>query len=152
MGGALRRGFAEVFFTTAEVVRLTGVNRKTVHYWAERGFVKPSVVREYGAQSVRLWSFADLVALRVLQRFHEVGLDFHADRPVRLLVKRIQEREGLQNISPDTYLVTDGRAFLETRAGDFPALLLGLEAGICFAVGLGAVVAEVLALVRLGRE
>jgi hypothetical protein len=93
------------------VVRLTGVRRKTLNNRAERGFVTPSVVRKYGAQRVRLWSFADLVALRVLQRLHEVGLDFHADRPVRLLARSIQDRQGLQNVSLDTYLsLTAGRS------------------------------------------
>jgi hypothetical protein len=97
-------------FTAAEVVRLTGVNRKTLHYWVQEGFITPSVSGRYGTQKTRLWSFGDLVALRVMQRLREAGLDFHADRPVRLLVKRIQEREGIQNIAPDAYLVTDGRA------------------------------------------
>jgi len=139
-------------FTAAEVVRLTGVNRKTLHYWVQEGFITPSVAGRYGTRQARLWSFADLVALRVMQRLREAGLDFHADRPVRLLVKRIQERAGLQNVSPDAYLVTDGRAVFETRTDDFPALLRSLGAGFCFAVPLGAVVAEVQALVALGEE
>jgi len=139
-------------FTAAEVVRLTGVNRKTLHYWVQEGFITPSVSGRYGTRKTRLWSFADLVALRVMQRLREAGLDFHADRPVRLLVKRIQEREGLQDISPDAYLVTDGRAVFETRTDDFPALLRSLGAGFCFAVPLGAVVAEVQALVALGGD
>jgi len=141
-----------LLFTTTEVIRLTGVNRKTLHHWTEWGFVTPSVLRQYGGQRVRLWSFASLVALRVLQGLHEVGLDFHVDRPVRFLVKHIEQREGLQDISPDAYLVTDGRAFFEVRADEFPALLRSLGAGICFTVALGAVVAEMLALVARGGQ
>ena len=41
---------------------LAGVPRTTVHYWARNGILVPSV----SAERVRLWSFADLMALRMI--------------------------------------------------------------------------------------
>jgi uncharacterized protein (DUF433 family) len=41
---------------------LSGVPKSTVHYWARKGYLVPSV----SAERVKLWSFADLMALRTI--------------------------------------------------------------------------------------
>ena len=47
-------------------VRLAGITRRQLDYWAEHGIVEPSVVTKVGArQSVRLYGFTDLMALLV---------------------------------------------------------------------------------------
>jgi uncharacterized protein (DUF433 family) len=41
---------------------LSGVPKSTLHYWARKGHLVPSV----SAERVKLWSFADLLALRTI--------------------------------------------------------------------------------------
>ncbi len=54
-------------FGTVDVLRLTGINRKTLHYWVQEGVITPSILGTYGGHRHRLWSFGDLAALRVTQ-------------------------------------------------------------------------------------
>jgi uncharacterized protein (DUF433 family) len=41
---------------------LSGVPRSTIHYWAREGILPPSI----SAQKVKLWSFSDLMGLRII--------------------------------------------------------------------------------------
>jgi uncharacterized protein (DUF433 family) len=49
-------------YTADRAAALSGVPRSTVHYWAREGVVSPSVSPE----RVKLWSYADLLALRTV--------------------------------------------------------------------------------------
>lgn len=49
-------------YTADRAAALSGVPRSTVHYWARRDIVVPSVSKE----RVKLWSYADLFALRTV--------------------------------------------------------------------------------------
>jgi DNA-binding transcriptional MerR regulator len=49
-------------YTADRAAALSGVPRSTVHYWASHDILTPSV----SSQRVKLWSFADLLALRVI--------------------------------------------------------------------------------------
>jgi DNA-binding transcriptional MerR regulator len=48
-------------YTVERAAALSGVPRSTVHYWARNGHLLPSV-----SEAPRLYSFTDLLALRVL--------------------------------------------------------------------------------------
>jgi len=52
-------------FTTEQAIRLTGVSRRRLTYWLERGIVgaEADVIR--GRRHVRLWSFTNLLEIRV---------------------------------------------------------------------------------------
>jgi DNA-binding transcriptional MerR regulator len=49
-------------YTAERAAALSGVPRSTVHYWARKGYLVPSVSPE----KTRLWSFADLMGLRTI--------------------------------------------------------------------------------------
>jgi uncharacterized protein (DUF433 family) len=49
-------------YTAERASALSGVPKSTIHYWARREYLVPSV----SAEKVRLWSFADLMALRTI--------------------------------------------------------------------------------------
>lgn len=49
-------------YTADRAAALSGVPRSTIHYWANHEILVPSV----SAERVKLWSFADLLALRVI--------------------------------------------------------------------------------------
>ena len=49
-------------YTADRAAALSGVPRSTVHYWARREILVPSV----SAERVKLWSYADLLALRTI--------------------------------------------------------------------------------------
>ena len=49
-------------YTLDRTAALAGVPRSTVHYWAKKETLVPSV----SSERVRLWSYSDLIALRII--------------------------------------------------------------------------------------
>ena len=95
---------------------LTGVTPRTLVNWCARDFVKPTVSRgRTGPGGERLYSFRDLVAIRVVDVLRRQGIDV---RHLPLVVDYVRKREGLeldQPIVADTILVSDGRGFREVQ-------------------------------------
>lgn len=52
-------------FNTKEAHRLTGLTLRRLQYWDETDFIRPSVAARKGRGSPRLYSFRDIVQLRV---------------------------------------------------------------------------------------
>ncbi|WP_349368004.1 DUF433 domain-containing protein [Salinarimonas sp.] len=53
-------------FTEEQVTRLTGVSRRQMRYWAVDGFFLPSIDLSATGVGLRLYSFRDLVCLKVI--------------------------------------------------------------------------------------
>ena len=49
-------------YTADRAAALSGVPKSTVHYWARKGHLVPSI----SAERVKLWSYTDLLALRTI--------------------------------------------------------------------------------------
>ena len=61
-------------FTEEQVSRLTGVSQRQLRYWAGDDFFIPSIkVDDVGLASVRLYSFRDLVCLKVISWIRNVS-------------------------------------------------------------------------------
>lgn len=59
-------------YTAERAAALSGVPKRTVHYWASEGVVVPTVSPE----RIKVWSYSDLVALRVVHWLrHEKYVD-----------------------------------------------------------------------------
>jgi len=54
-----------VVFTSEQVMRLTGVSRRRLTYWLDHGIVSAEVDEARGRGHIRLWSFANLLEVRV---------------------------------------------------------------------------------------
>jgi DNA-binding transcriptional MerR regulator len=52
-------------FTTDQVIRITGVSRRRLAYWLDRGIVSADIDKARGRGRVRLWSFRNLLEVRV---------------------------------------------------------------------------------------
>ena len=61
-------------FLTGEASRLTGVSHRTIDFWAKSKLIVPSIADANGTGSDRLYSFDDLVLLRVARSLREVGV------------------------------------------------------------------------------
>lgn len=95
-------------FTEEQVSRLTGVSQRQLRYWAGDDFFIPSIkVDDVGPASVRLYSFRDLVCLKVIssirndsgvpmselritkKRLSHLGADMWAKTTLYILGKRV---------------------------------------------------------------
>jgi DNA-binding transcriptional MerR regulator len=92
-------------YRTSDVVRITGVNRKTLHVWDRTNFVVPSVQKARGRGSHRLYSFSDLITLRVVRQLRQAGVSVQALRKVAAYLRK----RGFEEPFAEVYLVTDGK-------------------------------------------
>src|SRR4051812_17342639 len=93
-------------FRTPQVAQLTGINPKTLHYWAVTGFLKPSVAEADGTGTRRVYSFQDLVAVRVARELRHAGVSLQA---LRLVVERLRKQKNLRHPMAEAFLAFDGR-------------------------------------------
>lgn len=97
-------------YPTPLAVRLTGVTDKSLDHWNNRGFLKPSVRarRSPGGRMPRVYSFRDLVAIRVVDELRTRGLEV---RHLRDIVAHIRSRGDVDinsDIPANRLIVTDG--------------------------------------------
>jgi DNA-binding transcriptional MerR regulator len=93
-------------FTTAQTAQLTGLNPKTLHYWATSGFLSPSVQQSRGTGTRRLYSFHNLLSLRVARELRAAGLSLQA---LRRVVKYLRKVKQIEKPMAELFLVTDGK-------------------------------------------
>src|SRR5207302_4969579 len=75
-------------FGSSVVLKLTGVTYRQLDYWARTGLVGSSIRRAAGHGSRRIYSFEDLVALRVVARLLDAGVSLQAVRRAVAYLKR----------------------------------------------------------------
>ena len=79
-------------FNTETVAKITGLSRRQVDYWDGVHFIKPSVADARGKGSVRLYSFEDLVQLKVAKSLRENGISLQRIRKaIQYLKKNMHE-------------------------------------------------------------
>ena len=61
-------------FNAKTVCNITGITQRQIDYWDRIHFIKPSVKEASGYGSVRLYSFTDLVQLKVAKNLKDKGL------------------------------------------------------------------------------
>mgnify|MGYP001181064668 CR=1 FL=1 len=122
-------------FTTGDVVKITGLSTRQVHYWDKIGFIKPSGIESRGKVSQRVYSFRDLVAFRAARKLLKAGLPLQR---VRYAIGMLQEQIGVEakDILCETVFVTDGENVFEL-VKDPPRLKEILSGQIAFIYAVG---------------
>jgi DNA-binding transcriptional MerR regulator len=136
-------------FRSPRIAALAGTNIKTLHYWDKSGFLSPSVAKSHGAGSRRLYSFADLVAVRVTLRLREAGISLQS---LRKVVKRLQQHQGLSHPLAECYLLTDGKEVFLPNGERLVAILRQPGQRLFHVLNLGETVGELQrAVIRLNK-
>jgi DNA-binding transcriptional MerR regulator len=93
-------------FTSHQASRLTGCTPRQLRYWDQVGLVFPSIQRTGGRSGVpRLYSFRDLVALRVVRSLLDGGMSLQR---VRRAFEYLRRNAGLEGHLSEVKLITDG--------------------------------------------
>lgn len=107
-------------FPVRQAVRLSGVPYRTLDFWANTRLVVPSIAQSAGKGSERIYSFQDVVALRVARSLREAGISLQS---LRKVVRYLQQREGLDSPLSGTFLASDGHDVYEVRGDEISSLL-----------------------------
>ncbi len=110
-----------------------GITYRQLDYWARTGLVVPEVRGASGSGSQRLYSFRDILILKVIKRLIDAGISLHQ---IRLAIDHLRAR-GVQDLSEIT-LMSDGVSVFECTSDDEVIDLLRGGQGI-FGIALGGV-------------
>ena len=98
-------------FTSHQSCRLTGCTPRQLRYWDHVGLVRPSVQGTGGRPGVpRMYSFRDLVALRVVKSLLDGGMSLQR---VRRAWDYLNRKAGLDKHLAEVKLVTDGQSIFK---------------------------------------
>jgi len=103
-------------FTADQASRYTGCTAHQLRYWDRIALVKPSVQKTGGRPGVkRLYSFRDLVSLRVIKSLLDGGMSLQR---VRKAIEFLRKKAGLDQHLSDLKLVTDGNSIFQIAKND----------------------------------
>ncbi|HEY2988892.1 MAG TPA: MerR family transcriptional regulator [Candidatus Binatia bacterium] len=138
-------------FDSKTVSRIVGVSLRQIQYWDEQGFIRPSVKTAEGRGTKRLYSFSDLVQLKVVKDLAEYGLSLQKIRRClrHLKVSFPDDTQPLQSLR---YLTDGDKLFMLTS--DRKKILEAMEHQFVFSLGIGNLVRDLDGEVRrvTGRD
>ncbi len=88
-----------------------GISYRQLDYWARTGLVVPSVRDATGSGSQRLYSFRDIVVLKVVKRLLDAGVSL---QNIRKAIDTLRSR-GVDDLAGIT-LISDGTTVYECRS------------------------------------
>jgi DNA-binding transcriptional MerR regulator len=108
-----------------------GITYRQLDYWARTGLVEPSVREASGSGTQRLYSFRDILVLKVVKKLLDLGVSLPN---IRTAVAALRER-GAEDLAQVT-LLSDGTTVYEcTGTDEVVDLLQGGQAVFAIAVG-----------------
>lgn len=110
-----------------------GITYRQLDYWARTGLVVPEIRPAGGSGTQRLYSFRDILLLKVVKRLLDAGI---ALQQIRVAVEHLRAR-GVQDLSEVT-LLSDGVSVYEAVSDEEIIDLVHGGQGI-FAIALGRV-------------
>jgi DNA-binding transcriptional MerR regulator len=114
-----------------------GITYRQLDYWARTGLVEPSVRSAHGAGSARLYSFRDILVLKVVKRLLDTGISL---QQIRAAVSHLRNR-GTDDLAQVT-LMSDGVSVYECTSSDEVVDLLQGGQGV-FGIALGSIWQEI---------
>jgi DNA-binding transcriptional MerR regulator len=128
---------ADIGYRGPTACSAAGITYRQLDYWARTGLVEPSVRAAHGSGSQRLYSFRDILVLKVVKRLLDTGISL---QQIRAAVQHLRDR-GTDDLAQVT-LMSDGVSVYECTSADEVVDLLQGGQGV-FGIALGRVWREV---------
>jgi DNA-binding transcriptional MerR regulator len=117
--------------------RAAGITYRQLDYWARTGLVEPGVRPATGSGTQRLYSFRDILVLKVVKRLLDTGVSL---QQIRVAVTVLRER-GVDDLAQIT-LMSDGASVYECTSDDAVIDLINGGQGV-FGISVGRVWREI---------
>ncbi|WP_293786221.1 MerR family transcriptional regulator [uncultured Aeromicrobium sp.] len=114
-----------------------GITYRQLDYWARTGLVVPTVRSATGSGTARLYSFKDILLLKIVKRLLDAGVSL---QQIRTAIDHLRER-GTDDLTQVT-LMSDGASVYECRSADEVIDLLQGGQGV-FGIAIGGVWKEI---------
>jgi DNA-binding transcriptional MerR regulator len=127
----------DVGFRGPTACAAAGVTYRQLDYWARTGLVEPSVRGAAGSGTQRLYSFRDVLLLKIIKRLLDAGVSL---QQIRTAIEHLRER-GTEDLTRVT-LMSDGASVYECRSAEEVIDLLQGGQGV-FGIAIGGVWREI---------
>jgi DNA-binding transcriptional MerR regulator len=127
----------EAGYRGPQVCKIVGITYRQLDYWARTDLVRPSVCDANGSGTQRLYSWSDLIELKVVKKLLDAGVSLQrARKAIEYLRDNIGENVAAAN------LILDGSRSVLAHTGDQIVDLLRDGQGVLNIVPLAPVVQE----------
>jgi DNA-binding transcriptional MerR regulator len=124
-------------FHGPQVCSLVGITYRQLDYWARTGLLQPSVALARGSGSRRIYSYSDVLELKVIKQLLDAGVSLQS---ARRAVECLRRELGTE-LSSANLVLTSSSSVLARTNGEVVDLLAGGQ-GVFNIVPLGGVVDE----------
>jgi DNA-binding transcriptional MerR regulator len=135
--GALVGEDGELGYRGVTACQAAGISYRQLDYWARTTLVSPSVRNAEGSGTQRLYSFRDLVVLKVVKRLLDAGVSL---QNIRRAIEALRSR-GVDDLAGIT-LISDGTTVYECRSPEEVVDLLQGGQGV-FGIAIGGAFKEI---------
>jgi predicted RNase H-like HicB family nuclease len=126
-------------FGTKEVSKIVKLSKRQLDYWDRTHFIKPSIREASGYGSVRLYSFIDLIQLKVAKAFIDKGLSIQKIRKSLNYLKK--NKPEIEKPMVELKFITDGENIFVLTSNK-NVVLDTLKGQFVFSLALGKFVEE----------
>ena len=119
-------------YRVPEVCKIVGITYRQLDYWARTGLVTPSVRDASGSGTQRLYSFQDLVTLRIIKNLLDTGVSLQRVR------KAVDHLQSMDRPIARVTLMSDGKGVYEAHSPQAVIDLLRKGQGV-FAIAVDRV-------------
>lgn len=103
----------DVGYRVPTACQIAGITYRQLDYWDRTGLVKPTIQGAQGSGSQRLYSFKDLLTLKVVKRLLDTGISLNN---IRIAIDHLRQR-GISDLARVT-LVSDGTTVYECTSAE----------------------------------
>ena len=136
-------------YRAPQVCKLVGITYRQLDYWARTDLLTPSVQDAHGSGSQRLYSFTDIVQLKVIKSLLDAGMSLKKIRQaIAILAEQVESEAPLTDVT----LLSDGTTIYAAHSSDEVVDILAKGQGV-FGIAVGPVQTELEAELHvLGRD
>ncbi len=120
-------------FRGPQVCKLVGITYRQLDYWARTDLLRPSLVDAAGSGTQRLYSYHDVLSLKVIKKFLDAGLALPAARRAVDCLRQAGDDLASANIvlsDASSVLVTTGEELIDLVKGGQGVLNIFPMAGV----------------------
>ena len=125
-------------FRGPQVCRVVGITYRQLDYWARTGLLRPSISDARGSGSQRIYSYTDLLQLKVIKQLLDAGVSLRSTR------KAIEcLRSSGTSVASASLVIADDKSVLANSGEELFDLLRGGQGVLSIVLGMGKIVSEV---------
>jgi len=129
----------ELGYRTPQVCKLVGITYRQLDYWARTDLISPALQQASGSGTQRLYSFTDVVQLKVIKRLLDAGMSL---KKIRSAVLILGEQLDSEQPLTDVTLLSDGQTIYAVHSEEEVVDVFRRGQGV-FGIAIGPVQDEV---------